>query len=379
MVTMFIDTLPSPYYDKVVENVASNFADLVVVGKFTQTNSTASFAKKTTLEKKKGETNAVLIEPTFPQTKINTSSYPTQTGSQLAVTRQYRTSHQANREQTRGLPPMPSQHSKPQEGADTNPHDLYQAFPLLLEQKLIEVVPLKPLEPLYPRSYDLNAKCDYHGGAIGHATERCWSLKHKVQDLLDDRLLGFEDKGPNSIPSATRMRGLRVPTGEGMENPKHTIDLANPVEEGSHLYQSDDVTIVAYIEGNGILRPKPLIIQYNSAPRPAPFIIQVATKPIYNNNTVPWRYSTEEPQEPQIKEETITPEITNIARIWGITRSGRIFFPEALRNKELALTKKEKTIESPKRTVTEEEAQEFLKVIWHNEYEMLDQLQKTPA
>ncbi|RDY06115.1 hypothetical protein CR513_09944, partial [Mucuna pruriens] len=32
MVTMFIDTLPSPYYDKVVGNVTSNFADLVVVG-----------------------------------------------------------------------------------------------------------------------------------------------------------------------------------------------------------------------------------------------------------------------------------------------------------------------------------------------------------
>ncbi|RDX69521.1 hypothetical protein CR513_51359, partial [Mucuna pruriens] len=30
---MFIDTLPSPYYDRVVGNVASNFADLVVVGK----------------------------------------------------------------------------------------------------------------------------------------------------------------------------------------------------------------------------------------------------------------------------------------------------------------------------------------------------------
>ncbi|RDX93108.1 hypothetical protein CR513_24679, partial [Mucuna pruriens] len=80
----------------VVENVASNFADLVVVGerikvgirrgKFAQTNSTVGFAKKTTSEKKKGETNAVLIEPTFPQTKINMSSYLTQMGSRLVVT-----------------------------------------------------------------------------------------------------------------------------------------------------------------------------------------------------------------------------------------------------------------------------------------------------
>ncbi|RDX86134.1 hypothetical protein CR513_32569, partial [Mucuna pruriens] len=96
IVTMFIETLPSPYYDKVVGNVASNFADLVVVGerievgiqrgKFALTNSTTGFAKKTMSEKKKGKTNVVLIEPTFPRTKINTSSYPTQAGSRLVVT-----------------------------------------------------------------------------------------------------------------------------------------------------------------------------------------------------------------------------------------------------------------------------------------------------
>ncbi|RDX58017.1 hypothetical protein CR513_62701, partial [Mucuna pruriens] len=78
-----------------VGNVASNFADLVVVGKrievsirrgkFAQTNRVVGFAKKTTSEKKKGETNVVLIKPTFPQTKINTSSYPTQMGSRLVV------------------------------------------------------------------------------------------------------------------------------------------------------------------------------------------------------------------------------------------------------------------------------------------------------
>ncbi|RDX77560.1 hypothetical protein CR513_42303, partial [Mucuna pruriens] len=32
MASMFIDTLPSPFYDKVVGSVASNFADLVVIG-----------------------------------------------------------------------------------------------------------------------------------------------------------------------------------------------------------------------------------------------------------------------------------------------------------------------------------------------------------
>ncbi|RDX96100.1 hypothetical protein CR513_21280, partial [Mucuna pruriens] len=85
MVMMFIDTLPSPYYDKIVGNVASNFADLVAVGerielgirrgKFAQTSNNAGFAKKPTLEKKKGETTAVLVELVFHQTKANIPSY----------------------------------------------------------------------------------------------------------------------------------------------------------------------------------------------------------------------------------------------------------------------------------------------------------------
>ncbi|RDX83334.1 hypothetical protein CR513_35753, partial [Mucuna pruriens] len=58
-----------------------------------------------------------------------------------------------------------------------------------------------------------------------------------------------------------------------------------------------------------------------------------------------------------------------------MTRSGRIFALEALKNKDPAPAKKEKIVESPKRMVTKEEAQEFLK----SEYEMLDQLHKTPT
>ncbi|RDY08601.1 hypothetical protein CR513_07146, partial [Mucuna pruriens] len=85
-VTIFIDTLPTLYYDKVVGNITSNFIDLVVVGerielgirhgKFIQTSSNVGFAKKPTFEKK-GETNAMLVELVFPQGKTNAPSYPT--------------------------------------------------------------------------------------------------------------------------------------------------------------------------------------------------------------------------------------------------------------------------------------------------------------
>ncbi|RDY07813.1 hypothetical protein CR513_08021, partial [Mucuna pruriens] len=69
MVTMFIDTLPSPFYDKVVGNVFSNFFDLVVVserieteikrGKFAHVGSNVGFVKKPNLKKKTGKANTI--------------------------------------------------------------------------------------------------------------------------------------------------------------------------------------------------------------------------------------------------------------------------------------------------------------------------------
>ncbi|RDX83399.1 hypothetical protein CR513_35669, partial [Mucuna pruriens] len=80
MVTMFIDTLPSPYYDKVVGNVTSNFANLVVVGQRIELgirhgNGNMGSAKMLTSEKKRGEANTMLIEPVFLQGKGVVPSY----------------------------------------------------------------------------------------------------------------------------------------------------------------------------------------------------------------------------------------------------------------------------------------------------------------
>ncbi|RDX82879.1 hypothetical protein CR513_36280, partial [Mucuna pruriens] len=333
MVTMFIDTLRAPYYDKVVGNVASNFMYLMVVGerielgirrgKLTQASNNVSFSRKPVLEKKKGKTNA-------------------------------------------------SRHKKATKDAGLNSH------------KLVEIIPLKPLKPPYLRSYDPNAKCDYHGRAIGHATKRCWSLKHKVQDLLDGGLLGFQDQGPNrrgNKCNKPRKQG-RVEGAKEEDATGCTTDSTHWMEEGTHSSQLREATTtsMAYIEGNGNPRPKTLIIHYNSASKPrVPFIIQVLAKPVYNNNIVSWRYPAGETTTPPAMKDNPVLEVTNIARIGGVTRSGRIFAPESLQNKDLVHAKKEKAPKTPKRIVMDGEGTKFLKLIHHSEYEMLDQLHKTPA
>ncbi|KAK4713326.1 hypothetical protein R3W88_019233 [Solanum pinnatisectum] len=37
--------------------------------------------------------------------------------------------------------------------------------------------------------YDPNKRCAYHSGVVGHDTEKCITLKHKIQDLIDNEVV----------------------------------------------------------------------------------------------------------------------------------------------------------------------------------------------
>ncbi|RDX99892.1 hypothetical protein CR513_16989, partial [Mucuna pruriens] len=256
------------------------------------------------------------------------------------------------------------------------------------------MVPLEPLEPPYLRSYDPNARCDYHGGAIGHTTKRCWSLKHKVQDLIKGGYLGFQYQGSNvksnllpthrdvtiNVIRRTDHKQLsqRGPVGGEEEKAKPNAPQTRPAGWRKDPTK-DSQTKQTYVGGSDNPRQKPLIIYYNSASQPrVPFMVLVLAKPVYHNNAVPWRYPLGETTPSTIKEESIR-EVTNIARIAGMTQNGRVYAHEGLWNKDPAPERKDKAAEVPRRIVTEGEAIEFLKLICHSEYEMLDQMHKTPA
>ncbi|RDX88895.1 hypothetical protein CR513_29438, partial [Mucuna pruriens] len=72
-------------------------------------------------------------------------------------------------------------------------------------------------------------------------------------------------------------------------------------------------------------------------------------------------------------------ETTNIAGVGGITRSGRVYALEELRKKNDLHSKKKGKMEEQPKASEEREANEFLKLIRHSEYEMMDQLNKTSA
>ena len=66
---------------------------------------------------------------------------------------------------------------------------------------------MAPLRPLFPRWYNAHTRCDYHGGNPSHPTKNCIALKYRVQELINDGELTFEDlDGPAEVKDLSRAK-----------------------------------------------------------------------------------------------------------------------------------------------------------------------------
>ena len=66
-------------------------------------------------------------------------------------------------------------------------------LPILVQNYGIFVIPARPKRPPYPKGYDINARCEYHGGVRGHSTEDCMTFKDKVQSLINADPIKFRE------------------------------------------------------------------------------------------------------------------------------------------------------------------------------------------
>ena len=60
-----------------------------------------------------------------------------------------------------------------------------ELLPILIQNYEIFTIPARPKRPPYLKGYDVNAKCEYHGGVGGHFVENCMAFKDKVQSLIN--------------------------------------------------------------------------------------------------------------------------------------------------------------------------------------------------
>ena len=71
------------------------------------------------------------------------------------------------------------------------PMSYTELLPILIQNYGISAIPIKLRRPPYLKKYDVNAKCEYHGGIGGHSVENCTALKDKVQSLINANPVKF--------------------------------------------------------------------------------------------------------------------------------------------------------------------------------------------
>ncbi|CAJ2651902.1 unnamed protein product [Trifolium pratense] len=64
----------------------------------------------------------------------------------------------------------------------------------LIQKGMVEPRSLPPVALPYPPHFDVNARCEYHAGSLGHNLEKCRAFKYKVQELIDRKLLTFKEE-----------------------------------------------------------------------------------------------------------------------------------------------------------------------------------------
>src|SRR4051812_43170249 len=75
-----------------------------------------------------------------------------------------------------------------------------QVLQQLLNQNLITLLPPYSFPTNPAPGYKYHARCAYHSNSPGHNTDDCGPLKHKIQDLIDDKIIDFN--APEKPPMA---------------------------------------------------------------------------------------------------------------------------------------------------------------------------------
>ena len=79
---------------------------------------------------------------------------------------------------------------------------LSQALQHLLKVKLITLKDPPQNPDPYSFKYNLSVRCAHHSDSPGHDTDDCWTLKNKIQDLIDAKEIEFNPpETPNIITS----------------------------------------------------------------------------------------------------------------------------------------------------------------------------------
>jgi len=428
MVTLFANTFRAPYYEHLMGSSAQHFYDAVRIaerieqgirsGRIAEPIEKRGFVgKKKEIEvnnledsyKGRGKNYQNYQTPTSQITSINFSkpSVPNQSHqTKFPTNSQNNYQRRDNRQLEEQLPPLPI--------------TLKELYAKLLSIGQIAPLPLPPMQPPFPTWYNPELTCEYHAGNTGHSIENCVAFKKRVSQLIKIGWVTFEDSpnvnsnplpkhavggsGVNTMEVGSKEKVLRVTMARLYEMLVQSGHLEKPSEhcireddfcpfhrkKGHHIDECiefhqkvvrmltlgelrieavKDNEEIEMIENRGKCRVQSTANGLSKL---------VLTKPSYANKV---DYGAM-PRDYGYTSNVETPLSLFQNEISGLTRSGRCFTPEELekqrkaKGKEVLDLDKELEVNKP---VTEEETNEFLKLMKHSEYCIVDQLKKTPA
>ncbi|XP_004517106.1 uncharacterized protein, partial [Cicer arietinum] len=171
MVTMFINTLQPPFYDKMIGSVSSNFSDLVIIGErvemglksgkiasgYTGLNNTKKLPAGAN-KKNEEESHFVASNPANPSFVRRPYAAAT---SQISGTLNQHLQGNQDSYESQGK----NYRGRKFVHFDPIPMTYAELLPHLVSNSMVALCLGKTIEPPYPKGYDSNAVCDYHSGA----------------------------------------------------------------------------------------------------------------------------------------------------------------------------------------------------------------------
>ncbi|XP_069154645.1 uncharacterized protein [Solanum lycopersicum] len=197
------------------------------------------------------------------------------------------------------------------------------------------------IHPVGPKPVDVNSKFykpdqryAYNSNSVGHDTEDSINLKHKIQDLIDQKVVSLQPAAPN------------INTNPLPNHGGGNVDMIETDEDWSVM------NMITSIVHDDFER----VVASLSVKEKREFVILTPTKVVA-------LLPSETLVRPKFVIETIVTQ--------GMTRSGRCYTPD-----ELSLGGKK---DQAKRSISKGEAEEFWRRMQPKDYSIVKHLEKTPA
>jgi hypothetical protein len=186
MTKIFLKTLGSFYYERMIASAPNDFTEMVNMGMRLEEG-----VREGRLVKASGSSNI--------HTRKFEGSFPKKKEQEVGMVAQGRPRGGNYQHHVSAVTPAVNNQNRSQRPQfDPIPMTYAELLPTLIEKNLVQTraPPLVPAK--LPWWYKPDLSCVFHQGAPGHDVERCLVLKSEVQKLIKDNILSFKDQNPNA-------------------------------------------------------------------------------------------------------------------------------------------------------------------------------------